>query len=49
MICRSDMTYKRYEYWVKGGKAWSSWFPWHSDMRDKWQMKNKLMNEYKEE
>jgi hypothetical protein len=47
------MTYKRYQYWGrKDGqiqKLWTEWFPWDSDNRDPWQMRNKLKNEYKEE
>ncbi len=49
MICHSDMTYKRYEYYTKGGIAVTDWFPWNSDSRDPWQLKNKLRNYYKEE
>lgn len=40
------MVYKRYEYWTREGKVWSSWFPWNSDLRDKWQLANRLRNEY---
>ena len=43
------MVYKRYEYWTREGKKFTDWFPWDSDNRDPWQLKNKLMNEYKEE
>jgi len=43
------MTYKRYEYYTKGGIAVTDWFPWNSDSRDPWQLKNKLRNYYKEE
>ena len=43
------MVYKRYEYFTREGKEWTPWFPWDSDVRDPWQLKNKLKNEYKEE
>lgn len=42
------MVYKRYEYYTKGGKTWSEWFEWNSTLREPWQLKNKLRNEYKE-
>jgi hypothetical protein len=48
---------KRYEYWSsengKPIKKFTSWFEWHSDMRDPIQLKgfkgNHLRNEYKDE
>jgi hypothetical protein len=43
------MLYKRYQYFSREGKVWTKWFPWSSDMMDKWQTNNKLLNEYKEE
>ena len=43
------MIYKRYEYWSKEGKKFTDWFPWNSFLRDKWQLKNRLLNEYKED
>ena len=43
------MIYKRYQYYSKDGIKWSKWFPWDSTLRDKWQFKNKLLNEYKDE
>lgn len=42
------MVYKRYEYNTKGGKTWTDFFIWNSTLRDPWQLKNKLRNEYKE-
>lgn len=42
-------TYKRYQYWSRDGIKFTDWFPWDSDNRDPWQLKNKLRNEYKEE
>lgn len=44
----NNMTYKRYQYYAKDGIQWTNWFPWNSDIRDKWQFKNKLLNEYEE-
>ena len=41
------MIYKRYQYWSRDGIVWTDWFKWNSDLRDKWQLKNKLLNEYK--
>ena len=42
------MVLKRYQYYSKEGIMWTEWFPWESTIRDKWQLKNKLLNEYKE-
>ena len=42
------MVVKRFEYWTREGKVWTKWFPWKSDLRDKWQLNNRLKNEYKE-
>ena len=39
---------KRYEYYSREGKRFTSWFEWNSDIRDPWQLNNKLKNEYKE-
>lgn len=44
-----EQIYKRYEYFTKEGKVWTRWFYWNSDIRDKWQLKNKLVNQYKME
>lgn len=41
-------TFKRYQYRSKDGIVWTDWFEWNSSIRDKWQLKNKLLNEYKE-
>lgn len=43
------MTYKRYQFYGKNGIEWTDWFPWNSNSREKWQLKNKLLNEYKDE
>lgn len=42
------MTIKRYQRWTKDGLSWSKWFPWVGSMEEKFQIKNKLSNEYKE-
>ena len=42
------MVQKRYQFWTKDGIQWTEWFDWDSDLRDKWQLKNRLLNEYKE-
>lgn len=43
------MIYKRYQYYGPKGIEWTDWFPWEHTSRDKWQLKNKLLNEYKED
>ena len=48
------MIYKRYEYWSKEGKKWTTWFKWNSDYKPELQMNDKrifcrLKNEYKDE
>lgn len=43
-----DMRLKRYETWTKDGKMWSDWFEWDGLTDEKWQLKNKLKNEFKE-
>ena len=43
------MIYKRYQYYGKNGITWTDWFKWDSDLQDKWQLKNRLLNEYKDE
>jgi len=43
------MTKKRYQYYSSEGIKWTSWFNWDSDLRDKWQLKNRLLNEYEED
>lgn len=48
MDCLGDMTYKRYEMWTREGKCWSKWYP-YSGEKYKYQLKPKLLNEYKEE
>lgn len=47
--CRIDMTYKCYEYYTKDGIQVTPWFLWDSDIREKWQLKGKLRNFYKDE
>lgn len=42
------MKYKRFQYYSKEGIKWSNWFIWDSTLMDKWQLKDKLLNEYKE-
>lgn len=38
---------KRYQYWSREGIQWTDWFPYDGE-RYKWQLKNKLLNEYKD-
>lgn len=40
---------KRYEYWSKEGIVWSQWYNWDGNLMEKWQLKNKLRNEYRDE
>lgn len=40
---------KRYQFRTKNGIEWTNWFNWNSTLRDKWQLKNRLLNEYKED
>ena len=42
------MNIKRYEIFTREGKKWGKWFPWNGVIKEKWQLKNKLKNEYKE-
>lgn len=37
---------KRYEYFTRDGKEWSKWFHYNGE-EYKWQLKNKLRNEYR--
>lgn len=43
------MIQKRYEYFSKDGKKWTSWF--NTTLKDmpneKWQLAHKLLNEYR--
>lgn len=42
-----NFMYKRFQYFSNSGISWTSWFECkYSD--EKWQLKNKLLNEYKE-
>lgn len=43
------MVYKRYQYYAVDGIKWTNWFKWPYESRDKRQMGNKLLNEYKDE
>lgn len=39
---------KRYQYYSKEGIKWTNWFPlFEGAKRPKWQVKDKLLNEYK--
>ena len=42
------MKWKRYQYYTRTGKEWSKWFRYSGDCAQKWQLKGKLLNEYKE-
>lgn len=46
-IYLGNMTYKRYQYWSSEGIQWCDWFPYDGE-KYKWQLKNKLLNEYKD-
>ena len=37
---------KRYQKFTKNGIVWSEWFNW-SGTEEKWQLKGKLLNEYR--
>ena len=37
---------KRYEFWSREGKKWTEWFEYDGE-KYKWQLKNKLKNEYR--
>ncbi len=37
---------KRYQMFTKNGIVWSEWFNW-SGLEEKWQLKGKLLNEYR--
>ena len=39
---------KRYQYYSSNGIRWTEWFTWDSELKEKYQLKNKLLNEYKE-
>ena len=41
-------TKKRFQYYGKTGIEWSKWFVVSDNViKEKWQLKNKLLNEYK--
>lgn len=45
--------FKRFQYWgSENGRPvikWSDFYPWDSDYKPKYQLKPKLLNEYREE
>ena len=49
------MIQKRYQYWSSTGIRWTPWFDYcpdngqlpHLQIEEKWQLKNRLLNEYK--
>lgn len=42
------MIYKRYQHYGKQGIEWTPWFPINGKEMPKYQLKPKLLNEYKE-
>lgn len=40
---------KRYQYYTKEGIKWTNWFHTQDTVKEKWQLKNKLRNEYKDD
>ena len=50
-----DMIQKRFQYWSRGEILWTDWFNYREDngqlhslqTEEKWQLKNKLLNEYR--
>lgn len=43
------MRIKRYQIWTRNGLEWCNWFPDDDDcVTEKWQLKNKQKNEYRE-
>lgn len=50
-----DMIQKRYQYWSSTGIQWTPWFDYREDdgqlrdlqVNEKWQVKNKLLNEFR--
>ena len=49
------MIQKRFQYWSAQGKTWTDWFDYREDngqlkdlqVNEKWQVKNKLLNQYR--
>ena len=41
------MIQKRYQTFTENGKEWSKWFEFSGTL-EKWQLKGKLLNEYRE-
>lgn len=42
------MIWKRYQIWTRNGLEWSKWFRYDRGTLEKWQLKGKLLNEYRE-
>ena len=42
------MKIKRYERFTRHGVTWSPWFKFNGECDEKWQLKNKLKNDYME-
>lgn len=42
------MLWKRYQVQGRNGIEWSRWFKYGGKTRSKWQLKGKLLNEYRE-
>ena len=50
-----NMIQKRFQYWSAQGKTWTDWFDYREDngqlrdlqVNEKWQVKNKLLNQYR--
>ena len=40
---------KRYQYYSREGIAWTPWFKVRTETKEKYQLKGKLLNEYKED
>jgi hypothetical protein len=38
---------KRYQYYSKNGVVWCEWFNSNAIVEEKWQLKGKLLNEYR--
>ena len=41
-----EIRQKRYQYFTRHGIAWTKWFNYNG-IEEKWQLKNKLRNEYR--
>ena len=38
---------KRYQYYSRNGIVWTEWFNSKAAVEEKWQLKGKLLNEYR--